>query len=255
MFGRFLIEKEGVKEVLSIDVLKQPKDILTKSETSSLLKQTSILVSDSWGEFSDSYLRKSVLDVYLLCLIKNSKNEIIALAPVKKLKINGRQIYSFGLTVVSPKYRRLNLLKIMGMRLARTVILENLLRLRFKLEVVFITPNIWTIGLIARRSEFIYPKPYQVGKRGELPEADSETLDTVRQVINITGEKYRSLDREGCVMEGFYDDKKGLIVEARKHKDKLLNLFADRYLYATKGREIVIRAILSPLSIIFGGAK
>jgi len=247
----FSVIRNGKREELTIEVVKNPNISLDVKDRKKLLVEVESLVQDSWGEFKDEYLEKSVLNVYLLCLIRNSKNEIIALAPVKKLLIKDKTIYSFGLTVVHPKYRRLNLLNKMGLRLASSVIFENILRGRFSIEVIFITPNILTIGTIAKKAKFMYPNPYLIKKDGTLDEADDETWDLIKKYLDVSGERYRSLDRRGSIMEGFYDDKKELVVKKREHNDEKLNIFGEKYLYAKSGREVVIYAKVSLFKVIF----
>lgn len=176
------------------------------------------------------------------------------MAPLKKVKLNGKSVYSFGLSVVDPDYQTLGFLKKMSKIVLQKVMLENLLRGKTKIEVIFITPNIRTMGAIARVAKFIYPNPYEIDeKTGTIPKADKETWQTVKKFLVVTKEYFRKLDREGCIMEGFYDTRPHLIVKKREHLDKKLNLFGKNYLYKAPGREVVVRAIIDIGAVIKKG--
>ena len=184
-----------------------------------------------------------MLESYFLCLLRGPDSKLVGMAPIKKLHLRGRTIYSFGLSVVDPDFRGLNLLTKMSAVLIRRIFAENLLRGKTSVEFVFITPNIRTMGAIARTANFIYPNPYEYDEKTEkIPDADKETWETVKEYLSKTHEKYRSLKRNGCVMEGFYDTHPHLIVKNRDHVDKKLNAFGKKYLYSSPGRELVVRA-------------
>ena len=244
--------KNNKDKVFFAEIIKEPLKNILKEVQPQAIKEIRELVIKSWGDFEEDYLRKRVLDVYLLCLLRDVKNNLIGITPIKKIKVFDRYVYSFGLSVVDPNYQGLGLLKKMSTILIRRLFCENLLKGRTKLEFVFITPNIRTMGTLAKVANFIYPNPYLFDEETrKIPEADSETLRTVKEFLKITKENCRKLEKEGCIMEGFYDTHPHLIVkEKREHSDKKLNSFAKTYLYNKPGREIVVRAILSIRSIL-----
>lgn len=251
MKKQFSIQRNSKRESLSIELVKNPGSYIENILETQLFSEIEELISDSWGEFSAEYLKKSTIDVYLVCLIRNETGELIALAPVKKLQVKGKTIYSLGLTAVHPKYRGLKLLDKMGMELAKAVILENILKGTFSIEVIFITPNIRTLSSILHFASFVYPNPYTTDKDGRIKESDTETWERIQEFLKITGEKYRKLEREGSIMEGFYDDKESLRFKGKiDHPNKIIDQFGERYLYCSPGREIVVRAKINLWGLI-----
>jgi len=245
------ILRSSKREFFCAEIIKEPNGTVPKKQHDALLKEVHDLAKKGWGEFDNEYLEKSVLESYLLCLLRDSKGILIGMAPLKRLRIFNRTVYSFGLSVVHPDYRGFSLLTKMSAILVRQIFIENFFRGKIGLELVFITPNIRTMGAIARIASFIYPNPYEYDLTTQMiPPADEETWKTVNEFLRITDEKYRKLDRNGCVMEGFYDDKKHLIVKNGGHIDKKLNAFGKKYLYSVPGSELVVRAKIDLLGLI-----
>jgi len=243
--------RSSKQELFFAEIIKEPYRTVCNSLHDPLLREIHDLAKKGWGEFDNEYLEKSVLESYLLCLLRNKDGKLIGMAPIKKLKIFKRTIYSFGLSVVHPDYRGFSLLTKMSVVLVKQIFIESLLRGKTKLEFVFITPNIRTMGSIARIASFIYPNPYDFDMETKLiPPADDETWATINEYLKITGEKCRSLDRNGCVMEGFYDTREHLIVKNKDHVDKKLSAFGKAYLYSVPGRELVVRAKVDLLGLI-----
>jgi hypothetical protein len=238
-------------EIFCAEVVREPSKTIKNHRHDELLQEIHDLAKKGWGEFDKEYLEKSVLESYFLCLLRDSKGKLVGMAPIKKLKFLGRTIYSFGLSVVDPDYRGLSLLTKMSAVMIRRIFAENLFRGKTKVEFVFITPNIHTMGAIARAASFIYPNPYDFDEKTQsIPDADGETWATVQEFLRITEEKYRKLDRNGCVMEGFYDTRPHLIIKSRDHIDKKLSDFGKKYLYSVPGSEIVVRAKIDLVGII-----
>jgi hypothetical protein len=239
---RVHVLKSAKKEAFFAEVIYEPYQTIPKNLHNKFLIEVGELVEKAWGEFPKKYLTDSILKSRYLLLLRNKNKELVGVAPIKKIQINGRYVYSFGLTAVDPDYQSLGFMKIMHGMLGRRVFAENILKLKLEIEFVFITPNIRTIGTLSRIADHIYPNPYLIDeKTGEIDYADDETWKTVKLFLEKTGETYRKLDRRGCVMVGFYDDKPNLVVQRDKHiADKKLTMFAKKYL--KPGNEIVVRA-------------
>lgn len=239
---RVHVLRSAKKEAFFAEVIYEPSQVIDKKYQTVFINEVSHLVEKAWGKFPKKYLIESVLKSRYLLLLRNKNRELVGVAPIKKIQINGRYVYSFGLTAVDPDYQSLGFMKVMHGMLGKRVFAENLLKLKFEIEFVFITPNIRTIGTLSRVADHIYPNPYLVDeKTGEIDYADDETWKTVRLFLEKTKEKYRSLDRKGCVMIGFYDDKPNLVVKRDKNiADKKLRLFSEKYL--RPGNEVVVRA-------------
>lgn len=209
------------------------------------------LIKKAWGEFSTEYLNESILHSKYLLLLRNEKDTLIGVAPIRELKINSKSIYSFGLTAVDPDFQGLGLMAKMHGILGKRVFVGNLFKGRTKIEFVFITPNIRTIGTLAKIADFVYPNPYLIDENGRLEDADEETWETVKHFLVANKETYRELDRNGCVMVGFYDDKPHLVKKIAKVPDKKLNDFAHHYL--KPGNEVVVRSIIGLMGLIKSG--
>lgn len=229
------------------EIIKNPIKNIPKDKQAQAIMEISELVNKGWGDFGAAYIKKNILNSYLLMLLRDKHHNLVGVAPVKKLKVRGRTIYSFGLTVVDPENRSFNLLKKMHVTLNRRLILKNFFKGKIRTEFVFITPNIRTITSMHRFCDFIYPDPHKVDhKTGKIEVADEETWNTVKEFLKVTEEKYDYLIREGCVIKGFYDDKPHLIYKDKPtHPQEHVNIFADKYLYSTPGQEIVVRGIVN----------
>lgn len=227
------------------EIIKDSQTNIPKKLQNEALDEISKTVEKAWGKFPKKYLESSILHSRYLMLLRNNKDELIGVAPIKKIHIDGRYVYSFGLTAVDPDYQGLGFMKKMHATLGRKIFIENLLHFKTKIEFVFITPNIRTIGALAKVADFIYPNPYTVDeKTGKIDYADDKTWETINLYLKATGETFRKLDRCGDVMIGFYDDKPNLIFHDNENiPDKKLRVFAKHYL--KPGNEVVVRSIVS----------
>jgi GNAT superfamily N-acetyltransferase len=226
------------------EIIKNTQAEIKGEKREEFLKEISGVVEKAWGKFPKEYLENSILHSRYLLLLRTEKEKLIGVAPIKKIHLDGRYVYSFGLTAVDPDYQGLGFMKKMHTILGRRIFVENLIKLKTSVEFVFITPNIRTIGALAKVADFIYPNPYAVDEAGNIDYADDKTWETINLYLKATGETFRKLDRCGDVMIGFYDDKPNLILKENDNiPDKKLRIFAKHYL--KPGNEIVSRAIVS----------
>lgn len=244
------IKRKTGGETLYAEILRKPKKNLSPQKYEQLLLEISEVAEKGWGKFEIEYLRKNVMDTLFLCLLRNEKDVLIGIAPVKSLKILGKTVYSFGLSVIIPKYRSLKLLKKMFEIMVKKILIKNITKGKMSIEFFFITPNIKTLGNLARLAKFMYPNPYLIEKNGKIYPADDQTWELAKEYLRVEGEQPRCFEREGCVMEGFYDKRPHLIQEYVHHRNKVLNKFGETYLYSKPGREVVARVVLSLRSLI-----
>ncbi|MDD3679062.1 MAG: hypothetical protein PHT36_02360 [Patescibacteria group bacterium] len=247
------VVKSADSEVFFAEIIKNPEREIPFKSRAKFLIEVSKLVERSWGKFPKKYLESSIIHSKYLMILRSKNDELIGVAPIKKIRIDGRYVYSFGLTAVDPDYQGLGFMKKMHLILSHRVFLENIIRFKTKIEFVFITPNIRTIGALAKVADFIYPNPYIINeKSGRIDCADDKTWETIKLYLDATGENYRKLDRNGCVMIGFYDDKSNLITSENENiPDKKLSMFAKKYL--KPGNEIVVRAIVGLGGVLKNG--
>jgi hypothetical protein len=241
------IVRNKQEEILFAEIIKEPDKNIKEVAKDIALAEIKELVAEAWGEYDAEYIRKGSIQAYFLCVVRNEKGELVGVSPMRKHKIFGRDIYAFGLSATTPEYQNCGILKTMDYILGKKILIENALKGKFKVEFVFITPNIRTLGAIARVADFMYPNPYEMDlKTHKIKKADPETWRTIKKFLQVEGEKYRKLDREGDIMEGFYDDKPQLLFKKKiTHPDKAVNEFGKYYVYKKKGRDVVARAILS----------
>jgi len=247
------VVRSAESEPFFIEIIKDSFYSIPSKRHKEFLQETSKLVEKSWGKFPKNYLENSILHSRYLMLLRTKKDVLIGVAPIKKINLNRRYVYSFGLTAVDPDYQGLGFMKKMHSILSHRIFLENFLQLKTKIEFVFITPNIRTIGALAKIADFIYPNPYMIDeKTGMIGCPDEKTWETVNLYLEATKETYRKLEKEGCVMIGFYDDKPNLILKEKETiPDKKLRIFAKHYL--KPGNEVVVRAIVGPVGVIKNG--
>lgn len=240
------------EETVFAEVVKFPDKAIKEVAKDIALKEIKELVSEAWGEYDTEYIRRGCIQAYLLCAVRNNQDELIGVAPIRKHKIFGRDVYTFGLSATIPEYQNCGILKAMEYLVGKKILIENALKAKLKVEFVFITPNIRTLGSLARVADFIYPNPYSINmKTHRIEKADIETWNTIKKFLQLEGEKYRTLDREGDIMEGFYDDKPQLLFKKKiTHPDKAMNEFGKQYVYKGKGRDVVVRAIISITKLI-----
>lgn len=254
-------KKSQIKEIKALrsagsesffaEIIKDAEFEISPKNQKEFIEEVSRVVEKAWGKFPKKYLKNSILHSRYLLLLRNDKGLLLGVAPIKKIQIDGRYVYSFGLTAVDPDYQGLGFMKKMHTMLGHKILKENILKFKTKVEFVFITPNIRTIGALAKVADYIYPNPYLVDeKTGKIDYSDDKTWETINQYLKAMGETYRKLDRCGNVMIGFYDDKPNLVIrETEKIPDKKLRIFAKHYL--KPGNEVVVRAIVG-IGGIFG---
>jgi len=252
---KFYFANSKKRDYLYVEIIKNPSQVMDDSFAEKLMKEVNLLVESSWGKFDFDYIKKNVLKSFVILLLRNHDDELVGFAPLKKMKINGRIIYSFGLNVIHPNYRNSNLLKKMNIALTWNILLFNFFRGKIRTEFIFITPNIRTISSICRFSDFVYPDPRDLDKvTKKIPLPDIETFDSVKKFLEMSGEDTSKLCAEGCIISGFYNDKPQLIFKEKpNHNDPSFNEFANKYLYNESGREIVVRAKVNFFKVLKGG--
>lgn len=240
------------EENLFVEIIKDPDKNIGEVAKEIALREIKELVTKAWGEYDTEYIRRGCIQAYLVCAVRNSEGELVGFSPIRKHKIFNREIYTFGLSATRNDYQNCGILKMMDYILGKKILIENALKGKFKVEFVFITPNIRTLGALARIADFMYPNPYEINpKTHRIKKADPETWRTIKKFLQIEGETYRSLEREGNIMEGFYDDKPHLLFKKKiTHPDKAVNEFGKYYVYKGQGRDVVARAILSTGKIV-----
>lgn len=240
------VQKNGKEEVLYAEILKEH----SKTEFAPKIeKEVNEFVIKNWGDFGREYLKHSIHSATYLCVVKNRNNALVGVAPLKKLNISKKEIYFWGLTIIDDKYRGYKLMNQMFKALMSFIFFENLKRAKGKIDIVFITHTLKPLRAIKKVSSFLYPDPYKM-HNGKIPMADDETWRIVNKILETNKEKYKTLDREGCIMTGFYEENPHLLRQDEYYShDSQLNEFARKYLNEP-GKEMVVRAVIDLKSII-----
>lgn len=248
------VQKDGKEKILYAEIIKEPENEITAKEKKILLQDLSELIKKSWGKFPNDYLVKSIVSSEYLLIFTDKDNLPVGLIVLDKLILNSRIVYSLGITVIAPSYRGHGLLEIMYRILSKKVLLEIIFSGKLSVEILFFTPNIKTILFLEKIADFIYPNPYKINlKTGKLELADEETWRMVNAYLIKTGYADLDLNRAGCVLKGFYSDKRHLIQDGQYNIDysnKGINLFNKNYL--KPGNEVIVRTKINILKLLFG---
>ena len=236
---------------LYYSIIENPKKSLSNIEKKSLICKSNDLIKLAWGDFGENYIEESLFHSDLSLFLYDEKNNLIGIAPITKMLISNREILSFGLTVIHPKYRNLSLMKKMYTILGKKILLSSIMNGKFSFEFVFFTPNVKTIMSLTKIATFLYPNPHMINiDTGKMAVADDETWGIISKYLEYTGYGYLPLEREGAVLSGFYDDKKHLVQENNfvDKENVKLALFVKNYL--KPGKEVIVRSRISVLSLL-----
>ena len=66
------------------EIIKDSFHDIPKENHNEFLNETSNLVEKSWGKFPEDYLENSILHFRYLMLLRNKKDKLIGVAPIKK---------------------------------------------------------------------------------------------------------------------------------------------------------------------------
>jgi hypothetical protein len=239
------VQKDGKNRVLFAEIIKEH----SKTEFAPKIeREVNEFVIKNWGDFGETYLKHSIHSATYLCIVKGQQGRIVGIAPIRKTSVHNREIYFWGLTIIDKRYRACKLMNKMFKVLIGYIFLENIKRAKTRIDIVFITHTLKPLRAIRKVSAFLYPDPYSI-KNGRVEEADKETWSIVNKILEVNHEKYTKLDREGCVMSGFYEENPHLLIKDEYYShDTKLNEFAKKYL-PNPGQEIVVRAAISLTSI------
>lgn len=221
---------------------------LNENQKETLFEEIDELVSGSWGRFDREFLKNHILNTELITVARIG-NDLIGFCAVSRKKILNKIIYYIEFTIVRKDFHGLELGPKLTFLALRNIFLKNFLKIIFShIEIMFITPNIRALAKTAKFADFVYPDPYEADHvDSRISPADDETWEMARELIKISDNPNRRLDREGLVLHGSYASMPWLIYENDKipwhHKDSI-NLFAKRYIgYGRKeDKEFVVRA-------------
>ena len=230
---------------------------LNGSDRALLLVEIQELIKKAWGHFDEKFLNEHIFCKSERLVMANKGSELIGFCASKQITLLKKTILYIEFTVVDPTYQGHGIGPKLTYFALRKMIFRNLFKAMFGgINVMFLTPNIRALTKVAQISGEIYPDPYAIDTQsGRIKKADDETWAMASELIKISDNPNRRLDREGLVLHGSYAKTPSLIYESGNipwHFDESINNFARHYLkYGEKAdREFVVRARITLLSIL-----
>lgn len=210
------------------------------------------VLSDAWGEFPEPVLDKHILHSHQIIIAKLA-DENIGFCALSKKTLRGIEFIYIEFLVVKPSFQGQGV----GHLLMRKSLISFILRQwpkHWTINLLFITPNIQILKKVRKYAKLLYPNPWkQMQKNGAIAPADKETWEITKELIAKSENPKRKLDREALVLHGSYASAPWLIRNWLKdNDDELTTRFTEKYLaYGDmQDRELVVRAQISPLSLI-----
>ncbi len=214
------------------------------------------MLSSTWGAFPIEFTDQHVFNADKLTLALNEER-CIGFCSLNIRSVFNIKIYYIEFLVIDKEYQNSGLGSVLFFKTIRSEIMKNLLGLLLgrHIEIFFITPNIRVLSRMSRFASFIYPNPSISDESGSIPEADDGTWKIAREILRMSNNPNRKLERDGLVLHGSYKETPWLIYNndtAPWHASPSMNNFARKYLgYQTsEDKEFMVRARINLFSIM-----
>ena len=229
---------------------------LGEKEKTILLGEIDALLKNAWGKFDINFLENHTLTSEQITVARIG-DELIGFCAINKKKILNKVVHYIEFTVIRKDFQKLGLGTRLSFLALRKVMLKNIFQIIFKpIEIMFITPNIRVLAKVAALADFVYPNPYEADKAtGKIIPADDETWEMAQEIIRLSDNPMRRLDKDGLVLHGSYASMPWLLYDNEQipwHSDNAINNFAKHYLgYGKKeDKEFIVRARIGMGSLI-----
>jgi len=228
---------------------------LTEDELTRLEKDIDNLAKSSWGKMHASFIRNILINAKTVILAKEQK-KLIGISIFSEKYIFNKSIYYGELSLVHPEYQGNRISEKMSQKAISRQLLKNIMRLKFNIEVLLITPNARVLGMAANYASFMYPNPYDFDNcTKKMPLPDQQTFDIARELIKQSDKPERRIDKEACVLNGSYSDCNWLIYNKYNkptYRQKIVNDFAEHYLdyNKRKDKEFIVRTRFNVVSLL-----
>ena len=229
---------------------------LGEKEKKILLGEIDALLKNAWGKFDINFLENHTLTSEQITVARIG-DELIGFCAINKKKILNKVVHYIEFTVIRKDFQKLGLGTRLSFLALRKVMLKNIFQIIFKpIEIMFITPNIRVLAKVAALADFVYPNPYEADKAtGKIIPADDETWEMAQEIIRLSDNPMRRLDKDGLVLHGSYASMPWLLYDNEQipwHSDNAVNNFAKHYLgYGKKeDKEFIVRARIGMGSLI-----
>ena len=229
---------------------------LDEKEKTILLGEIDALLKNAWGKFDINFLENHTLTSEQITVARIG-DELIGFCAINKKKILNKVVHYIEFTVIRKDFQKLGLGTRLSFLALRKVIMKNIFQIIFKpIEIMFITPNIRVLAKVAALADFVYPNPYEADKAtGKIIPADDETWEMAQEIIRLSDNPMRRLDKDGLVLHGSYASMPWLLYDNEQipwHSDNAVNNFAKHYLgYGKKeDKEFIVRARIGMRSLM-----
>jgi len=221
-----------------------------------LIRALQSILKDAWGEFPQNFIGDHILKNAHTLIMAMLGDEYIGFCALSHKNILNKNIRYIEFLVIKNKYQNSRL----GSKLLYLILRKPLIKSFFNippssLEIMFITPNIRVLAGMSKFCSFIYPNPYSVDANGKIQSADDITFEMARELIRVSDNPKRIINREGLVLEGSYRNTPWLIYKDKNipwHSNDKINKFAMRYLGYGSGadKEFIVRTKIAISSLI-----
>jgi hypothetical protein len=221
-----------------------------------LSKDIQSLLSNCWGPFPDNFVEKHILEADKM-IIARVQNRCIGLCVMSVRSVLGIRIHYIEFLLVNKEFQKSGLGLFLSFMMIKQEIFKNFSSILIgkPLEIFFITPNIRVLSSTARFASFIYPNPYLADKNGIIGPADEETWSIAQELLRVSDNPNRELERIGLVLKKSYANMPWLIYNndtAPWHRNESINVFARNYLgyHNNEDREFMVRVHINFFSIV-----
>lgn len=228
-------------------------DLIPESNKKDLCLELGRLTKKSWGDFGVDFINDHVIKSKFLIII-TADSEIIGYASLSEKFITSKKYYYFEFLVIDPEYQGTGLSNKIIKLFFKKLFFKNLFSLRVHFNLITITPNPKIVGMIYRRSTWMYPNPIDFdGKKTALP--NEKTWEIAEFILKTSYNPQRMLEKEALVLNNSYDSTPWLIYNPNnvpQDTDSRINKFCQFYLQydSQKGKEFIVIAKINLLRCI-----
>ena len=218
-----------------------------------IIDKTNSIFSSGWGSFPAEVLEHHLNGSSVLFL--KYKGAYIGVGALSIKNLANTKVRYIEFLGIKKDFQNFKLGPRLSYYLLRSFAFRSIIYSIFNpIEIMFITPNLRVLYLMAKYASFIYPNPFHMTENG-LEHADEQTWRMAQELIKQSDNPMRTLHREGLILENSYSQTPWLIYNqdnAPWHRDERLNQFAKKYLgyEITADKELIVRTKLNIFSLI-----
>jgi GNAT superfamily N-acetyltransferase len=235
------------KELFREHIVYKISDGPTDPKRSQVIDELKRVLSVTWGKFPEIFFNEHVVKSEILVLAF-VEGKLIGFCAASNKRIRHKNILYVEFLIVDPAYQR----KGIGSRMLRKLFIRQMFVKNFPnslfhpLDVMFITPSIRVLRLVAKTATRVYPNIYNMDMSGRVPAADVETWNLARSLIARSDNPSRKILREGLVLLDSYRNTPWLKPDKSftNTNDGVARRFVKTYMKpeSDEDREFIVRA-------------